>query len=467
MTRAPLLLLATAATVLGGCQCNGFDVPPLPEKVVGRCTYRNQFSQLEECKDYVGEWTEKEATDDCTANGSTVALGERCGIPEAEKFGDCIFIVDEAKQKFARVELPGAEASKCGSMERGCELFGGGSFQPTALCGGTDAVDTGSGLPVFQQPEYVCKDPLPGEPAGQGPNGQVCTWSAIAGATEPGRSFDAYGNCDMVRTQRPYYPVPAATTAADADPRLDDPAYAAENAWVKAQVEASACVCCHSTRAPKGTSNWYVESGPNWLNSFFPRGLAMGAGWIDTVGFGAFPPEENNGFSRATPEDPNHSAFPTTDDARMRRFFEGELAHRGLTRADFAGQTYGAGPLDAQRFYVPSACQLGERIEADGTIHWYGGQARYLLVMAATAASPGVPPNLDTPPETLWRIDVDWRAGTPIASGTVKYGVLPDGLAQRVPLMGAPAPLEKGKPYYLYVLQDVAIPITRCLVTAE
>ncbi|MDP3158111.1 MAG: hypothetical protein Q8N23_35900 [Archangium sp.] len=462
MTR---LLAAVTSVVLSGCSCNGFEVPPLPEKVLGTCTYTNKFSQLTECKDYVGEWSEKEATEDCKSNGANIVLAQKCGIAPAEKFGDCIFIVDEAKQKFARVELPGTDSAKCASMERGCELFGGGSFQPSTVCGGLTGLDGPSGLPTFQQPTLDCKEPLAGEPAGKGPDGKVCSWSMISGATEEGRDFNAYGNCDMVRTQRPYYPAPPAPDSTQADARMEDPAYAADVQWVKNQIQSTACVCCHSTVAPKGSSNWFLESGPNFFNSFFPRGLAMGAGWIDTVGFGAFPPEQNNGFTRATPMNPNHTIFVTTDDARMKRIFEAELAFRGKSRADFADQVYGAGPLDAQRFYVPQACDSGEGVAADGTITWIGGKARYVYVMDMNATSPGVPPNLDIPMGTQWRIDVPWMGGTPIESGSVKYGVVPDGLSQRSPLTGAPAPLEAGKQYYLYVLQDIAIPVTRCLFT--
>lgn len=455
-------LFLLAAVAVSGCQCNGFEVPPLPEKVLGTCRYTNKFSQLAECKDYLGEWTERQAADDCKSNGSTFAPATKCDIAPADKFGDCIFIVDEANQRYARVELPGTEASKCGSMERGCELFGGGSFQPSLVCGGVSTVDGPSGLPTFQQPSLDCKAPLPGEPAGQSDGGQVCTWSMISGATEEGRDFTAYGNCEMVRTQRPYYPAPTALDANVEDTRLNDAEYAADVAWAKKQIQSTACVCCHSTAAPRGTSNWYVESGPNFLNSFFNRGLAMGAGWIDTVGFGAFPPEQNNGFTRATPQNPGHTIFVTTDDARMKRIFERELAHRGVTRADFAGQTYGAGPLDAQRFYVPTACDAGEGVAADGTLTWVGGKARYVYVLDQNATSPGVPPNLDTPMGTKWRIDVPWLDGTPVESGTVKYGVVPEGLRERVPAV----PLVSGQQYYLYVLQDIAIPVTRCLFTA-
>ena len=447
-----------------GCG-GGFPVPDLPDKVVGHCKYKNMFSGKQECKDYVGEWSEKDATNDCENNGSTIVVGQKCGIADDKRFGDCIFIVDKAKDKYARVELPGTDSSSCESMKRGCEFFGGGSFVPTAVCGSVSNQPTET-LPVFQQPEYICKAPKAGEPAGKGPDGKVCTWSAISGVTEEGRRFEDYGDCNMVRTQRPYYPAAPASTAKDDDPRLKDPDYVKELNWVKSQILASSCSCCHSESSPKGPSNWFLESGPNWINSMGPRGLAMGAGWINTVGFGAYPPSENNGFIRSTPEHPDRSAFPTTDDQRMRKFFEAELAHRGKTKADFKDEKYGAGPLDTQRFYEPKDCSSAQGIAKDGTVTWLGGEARYVYVMKAGSSSPGVPPNLDTPEGTLWRIDVHWRDGEPIASGSVKYGQTPAGTQRKVPKEGDAEALESGKKYYLYVMKDIANPITRCLFQA-
>jgi hypothetical protein len=225
-------------------------------------------------------------------------------------------------------------------------------------------------------------------------------------------------------------------------------------------------VCCHSTLAPKGTSNWYVDQPGNFINGFYDRGLAMGAGWINTVGFGAFLPSQNNGFFRANPASPNESIFVTTDQPRMKAFFEAELAARGKTRGDFADQPYGAGPLDEQRFFRPAECSNGEGIDADGTVTWPKGPARYLYVLEASASSPGVPPNLDTPDGTLWRVDAPWTRDA-VASGTVKYGAVPDGFTLRVPTTGAPPELVKGRQYYLYVMADIVIPNARCLFTAK
>jgi hypothetical protein len=461
--RSPRLsLVLVLLCLVAGCQCGGGgEIPIVPEKVVGHCIYVNRFSSLEECRDYVGEWTDEAAVEDCKDQGSTAVLGSACNLEQ--RLGYC-FLGGE-NERWTRISFPGVDAQKCGSMQRGCELFGGGVFDPAPVCGGqVEDSGGGTGLPTFQQPVLNCVEPKPGEPPGMSPGGKVCTWEMISGATEPGRSFMDYASCDRVRTQRPYYPVAPAENAEREDARMRDPAYVAEVNWVRSQIEATACVCCHSTRAPKGPSNWYVESPGNFINSFNPRGLAMGAGWINTVGFGAYPREQNNGFSRATPENPHDSIFVTTDPARIMSFFETELFHRGYKREDFAGQTYGAGPLDEQRFYRPTLCENGEGVAADGTLSWRGGKARYVYVLEADAASPTVPPNLDLPEGTLWRIDVP-ADGTPVTSGTVRYGVVPTGLSQRFPASGRPDSLTSGRTYYLYVLADIIVPVTRCLFT--
>ncbi len=459
-----MVRLALAVFMLGlvGCRCGGGPVPTLPEKIVGSCVYKNQFSKLEECTDFVGEWTTQEATDTCAGKGSTMA-SKPCGIEQ--RLGYCV--LGGVGGKFERITFPGTDAASCGSAKRGCEFFGGGVFDPAAACGGVISEPNGTGLPTFQQPTQSCVAPKAGEAPGKGPNGQVCTWEMISGATEEGRLFEDYASCDRVRTQRPYYAVGVGDQADDPDPRLEDPAYVADVAWVKSQIQATACVCCHSTRAPEGSSNWFIESAPNFINSFGNRGLAMGAGWVDTVGFGAYPKEQNNGFTRASPADPAHSIFVTTDDARMRNFFEKELTRRGLKRSDYPAGTYGAGPLDDQRFYVPKDCTGSEGIAADGTLTWLNGKARYVYVLEENASSPTVPPNLDLPMGTIWRLDVA-ATGTPVASGSVKFGQVPEGgVSQRFPASGAPAALVAGTKYYLYVLADIAVPNTRCIFTAR
>ena len=102
---------------------------------------------------------------------------------------------------------------------------------------------------------------------------------------------------------------------------------------------------------------------------------------------------------------------------------------------------------------------------ADGTITWAGGDARYVYVLEADANPPGVPPNLDLPEGTVWRLDVDWTAD-PVASGLTYGDTLPDTW-QRWPEDGSAPELMAGETYYLYVLADIYLPLTRCLFTAE
>ena len=226
----------------------------------------------------------------------------------------------------------------------------------------------------------------------------MCTWTMISGCTEEGRKFAEYGACEPVLTQRPYTPVPPFAPPVEPDTRLEDPVYAAEQAWVTAQVEACACVCCHQTSVtPAGASVWDIEAPGNLINSFSPYGLAFAGDFIDS--------------------------------------------------------------------YEPGLCTADEGITADGEIRWSGGWARYVYVLAADADNPGVPPNLDLPTGTQWRLDA-LADGPPFKSGAVQYGELAADTRQGFPAMGAPAALKAGQRYYLYVLADIGVPITRCLFAA-
>ncbi|MCA9653112.1 MAG: hypothetical protein H6712_19860 [Myxococcales bacterium] len=420
--------------------------------VVGSCEYVSPFTQGAECRDYLGEgWSEDDVVADCEGLGGATALGQACAVEGM--LGRCT--IEQAADRVLEVVAYGDDAGACATQQLGCETFGGGTWDPAPLCQGDPGGSDGN---VFIQPTLECRDPLPGEPPGAGPNGQVCTWQMISGCTEEGRHFEDYASCDVVRTQRPYYPSPPAEGWDQEDPRLDDPVYVEELAWVRSQIEASACVCCHSETAPNGPSNWYIEQPGNFINGLFDSGLAMGSRWLDSSAFGAYAPQDNNGFERET------SGFPSTDPQRMRDFFVAELTHRGLSEADFAGMEDFGGPLYDQLVYEPSACEDGEGVRRDGSIVWDGAGARYVYVLDAGSANPTVPPNLDLPPGTRWRVDVP-ADGDPIESGSIAYGELPAGTTQRFPEQGAPPALTPGQTYYLYVTRDVALPITRCLFT--
>lgn len=445
-----LALLTLPLLVVG---CNKTGNPLIPDTILGTCTYTNRFSDREECREYRGDlWTEDAAVADCSDWNSTFKPGETCEYESI--LGACILGDGE---KVTRVVVPGADARNCRQQERGCELFGGGIFVPAPLCGGEDLPEAEG--TVFQWPVLECRQPSEGEPPGLADNGDVCTWSMISGCTEPGRKFAEYASCDMVRTQRPYSAVPPFPAPADPDPRMDDPAYVEELAWVTEQVEACACVCCHQTSiTPEGAAVWDIDIPGNWVNSFSPYGLAFAGGFLDSSLLGAYPADQNNGFDRTD------IGIPTTDRARMSAFFQKELEFRGMSPADFADADPTPAPFYQQWIYEPTACAEGEGVAADQTITWTGGRARYVYVLDAGSLNPGVPPNLDLPAGTRWRVDIPWD-GESLASGAVRYGTIPDGARQAFPAEGSPTALEPGKSYYLYVLADIAIPITRCTFT--
>lgn len=432
-----------------------------PVEAAGRCDYSNPFTSTPECREYTGvAWTAESITTACGQLQGTVMIGVPCARDAL--LGTCV--TDEGTPEEILLVLSGADASACAASQQGCEVFGGGRWEAAGLCAGGESGgedDTGALPPqgAFIQPFLDCRPPIEGEPAGDGPDGDVCTWQTVAGSTEEGRRFLDYGDCDVIYTQRPYYPAPPAFDPPPEDPRLEDEDYAAELAWVRAQVEASACVCCHSSVAPAGSSNWTIDAPGNWVYSFRDEGLAMGAGWVDDSALGAYPAEENNGFARPF-------GIPTTDVDRMQAFFEAELAHRGKVREDFAETPAFGGPIHTQRFYEPEPCTDAAGVDADGTVRWEGGDARYVYVLDVGSQSPTVPPNLDLPEGTLWRLDVT-RDGTPLASGSIRYGEAPSGTSQRYPDGDAPEALVAGETYYLYVTQDVGIPLTRCLFVAE
>jgi hypothetical protein len=438
----------------------GSTAAPAP---VGRCSYANPFSKGSECTEYaVSSWTAETAALDCKdkVSGAPGVFVEGQGCSFEASLGRCL--VDDGTV----VHSEGSDASRCQATSGGCKLFAKGTFEPGNTCQegyqGAAGSQGGSGYgsTPFVQPYLSCKPPLPGEPPGKGEGGQVCTWTLISGCTEDGRRFDDYASCSDVLTQRPYYPAPPHKTTDPSDPRLSDPAYMTEVAWARQQVEASACVCCHSTRtAPEGPSQWLLDGEGVWLDTVSDSGLAMMAGLADSVALGAFPAADNNGFDRT------ELGLPTTDIPRMKALLLGEWARRGFAPQDGAKYPPFGGPLVDQLDFTPSACAEGEGVASDGVVSWSGGAARYLYVLGKDARSPGVPPNLDRPEGTLWLIDVP-TASAPFESKSLRYGEVAGSQQQRVPAAGQAPPLVPGETYHLHVLRDVGFPITRCLFTA-
>lgn len=431
---------------------------PGPEDIVGvrgRCLYANPFSGAEECKAYTGGgWTVEAAETDCTesvmgAPGRFVADLD-CGF--AAELGRCT-VGDNSGDGYVLV-FAGDDPASCQGSVLGCETFAGGTFTPAGVC--ADGAPP-SGVPsdeAFIFGEKICAPSPDGSP-GQGPDGTVCTWDGIQGCTEEGRRFIDQASCETSWRQRGYYPIEVSANTAPDDPRLEDDDYMAEARWLTAQVESCSCSCCHSMEAtPRGPSMWFVEDGPLWFDSVSDEGLAMFAGFAESEAFGAYPAEDNNGFDRT------RTGLPTTDTERLQRFLRAELNRRGVAEPEAEEWVPFGGPLVTQADFVPSACEDGEGVAADGTVSWVGGGARYVYVLAAGSANPGTPPNLFQPDGTLWHLMVD-PTDDPIQAG-FEYGTTPDGAMQLLPAGdGAPA-LVPGERYYMYVLADIIRPVTRC-----
>lgn len=315
--------------------------------------------------------------------------------------------------------------------------------------------DVAEAMPnVFIPPYTDCRMPLDGV-AGDGDAGRVCTQVAISGSTEPGRYFPDYGSCEIVRTQRPFWEAPPAAEPDEADPRLADQGFMKELAWAKEQVAASGCTCCHDSRVGK-VGQWDIDAEPIWITTLSDSGLALFAGYADSSVLGAYPPEDNNGFDR------NTLGIPTTDNERMLAFLEKELAFRGISVEQAQAVPPFGGPIYAAAIAEPEVCGAGEGVSTDGSVYFDGAAARYVYVLTEDAANPGVPPNLDLPEGTLYRIDVRASAA-PLTSGFKLDTALP-GVQKRAPEGDLPD-LQIGETYRLYVLKDVGLPTTNCIFT--
>jgi hypothetical protein len=308
---------------------------------------------------------------------------------------------------------------------------------------------------VFIPPFEECKAPLEGETT-SAPGGKVCTNVAISGATEAGKKFARYASCDVVLTQRPYYARPPANESRADDPRLQDATLLGELAWAKSQIEASGCVCCHDSSV-RGASQWDIAKGPLWLDSLSDGGLALFAGFADSSVLGAYPADKNHGFDRTS------TGIPTTDTARMQKLIRAELTRRGITEAAAKAVPPFGGPIYANSVRPPEQCGANVGIDMSGNVYFPGGAARYVYVLEPGSKNPGVPPNLDRPSGTVWRLDVLPNADA-LPSG-LTYAKTPQGSYQDTPEKGVAPALVVGKTYHLAVLKDVGIPLANCLFT--
>jgi hypothetical protein len=321
-----------------------------------------------------------------------------------------------------------------------------------------EAVRADAQAQVFVPPYQTCVAPREGEPAGQGPDGTVCTQVSIAGATEPDRAFADYASCAVVRTQRPFWEAPPANEPSADDPRLDDDAFVTELAWVTSQVRATGCVCCHDSQAVDGKfGQWDISRGPIWTDTVSDDGVALFTGLASSAVLGAYPPEDNNGFSRDT------TGLPSTDPARMRQFFLDELARRGISEDEARAVPPFGGPIYQNQIKPPRACPSDIGVKSDGTMQWGAQAARYVYVLAEGSRNPGVPPNLDKPEGTLWRLDV-LPSANPLRSG-IAYGETPRGTFQMLPEAEAAPALREGVSYQLFVELDMGFVVENCLFT--
>ncbi len=457
----PVLALVVMVAGLAGCARNRST--DIPSELIGSCESYNPNSKLPECTEYYGtDWTQADAESTCLdLDSSMFKPGQGCARDVAY-LGQCV--IDGGTQRVSVVQPRSDDSSKCSANKTGCELFAGGAWVTEGVCGG-DGIDPDESYvraeDAFLPDRLICSEPIPGEPAGTSEGGEVCVWASMNGCVEPGRRFVDYASCDVAYSQRGYSPAPAnEEEMAKEDPRLDDPEYVAELDWVKSEIEACGCVCCHDSRlTPEGPSNWYVDAPGNFVAGFFDSGLAFSANVKDTSVLGNFQPENNNGFSRSI------SGIPSTDQERMRDFFLGELEYRGVDPAQFEGKI--AVPvLELQRQFEINDCEGDEGVKTDGTIEWEGGRIRRFYILEEGSENPMGPPNLDLPEGTIWRVDVPVM-GDPIRTGELVYGEVPEGATQVFPEEGAPAALVPGKNYYLYAAADVLLPVTRCIFTYD
>jgi hypothetical protein len=310
---------------------------------------------------------------------------------------------------------------------------------------------------VFIPPYLNCRAPTAADAESGTDSAQVCTHVAISGCTEAGKYFPDYASCDVVRTQRPFWVEAPAKEPSATDPRLADTHFMSELSWVTKQVEACGCTCCHDSRQNDGkTGQWDITRGPIWLDTLSDSGLALFVGDADSSALGAYPAQDNHGFDRSL------TGLPTDDTARMQAFLRAELARRGISAEQSQAVPPFGGPIYTNRFMQPIAC-TAQGVDPSGQMQLGAASVRYLYVMSDGSENPGVPPNMDTPEGTLWRLDVLPSADA--LTGSFPYASTPTGSFQVVPERERAPALKKGGRYHFVALRDVGLPVINCTFT--
>ena len=186
------------------------------------------------------------------------------------------------------------------------------------------------------------------------------------------------------------------------DPIRSDDAFLAEVEWAKGQAESCGCVCCHTTGTAPRRCGCFRYSGRRHLDGHLHQTGPRNCCRLDRFeSLGAHAAMDNNGFDRSRTGSSNHRR--RTHDPILR----GRISQAWRDSEEFEGKQPLAAPSQRKQRLSPRHVPQGIGIDATNKISWSGGTARYIYVLEAGAANPGVPPNLDRPDGTIWKIDVE------------------------------------------------------------
>lgn len=289
----------------------------------------------------------------------------------------------------------------------------------------------------------------------------VCIWDHFNGNAPEGLEFTEFSDCTAVWTQGPGWFVAPSRQYVSDDSVLNDPDHTAERTWVRDQIAASGCACCHASAVGSGhTSGFDIDAPGVWTDSMTNAQLAMSGDWYDEHQlFGWFDAADNHGFDRS------QTLWPTTDPDRLGAFFEAEFARRKGSEEDKDEAQAQFDALFGNVLAAPSECIDPFEGLVDGKLVWNGDGVRQVLVQEADADNAAFPPNLHVPAGTVWALFVDGD-GTPIESGALAPGEVPAGATQVVPADGTSPELVPGQTYKLHVTRDImSLAPARCTFT--